>query len=282
LGAEGVGLFRTEFLFLDRTDEPSEEEQYQAYREAAAALEGRPLIIRTLDVGGDKPLPYIDIGREDNPFLGLRAIRLCLARPALFKRQLRAIVRAAADYPVHIMFPMIATVAELKAARALLDETSAALRAEGQKMPATLPVGMMVEVPAAALLAESFAPLVDFFSIGTNDLAQYTLAAERGNPHMAYLSDPFQPAVLHLIRLVVEAAEAHGKWVGVCGEMAGDPAAIPLLIGLGVKELSMNANAIPHAKQLIRSLDAKAQAAQALSMLQQIDPQIIRAQFVER
>ncbi|HET7088264.1 MAG TPA: phosphoenolpyruvate--protein phosphotransferase [Anaerolineae bacterium] len=274
-GAEGVGLFRTEFLFLDRQVAPDEEVQYAAYCAAAQGLEGRPLIIRTLDVGGDKPLPYLDLGAEANPFLGWRAIRLCLAKPDLFKAQLRAIVRAAADFPVKVMFPMVATLAEWRAARALLEEARLEVRNLGQAAPDRIETGIMVEIPSAALQATQFAEEVDFFSIGTNDLSQYTLAAERGNARVAALADGFQPAVLRLIQLVVEAAHARGKWVGVCGEMGGDPLAVPLLVGLGVDELSMNTPAIPKAKQIIRGLDSSearklAQAALELGSAEEV------------
>jgi phosphocarrier protein FPr len=255
VGAEAVGLFRTEFLFLDRRNAPDEEEQYAAYVGAANILGSRPLIIRTLDVGGDKPLRYVRMEPEANPFLGRRGIRLCLARPDLFKVQLRAIVRAAAEHPVRVMFPMIATLEEFRAARALLLEAQAEVEQRGRPAPQRLQTGMMVEVPAAAVCAEQFAAEVDFFSIGTNDLAQYTLAAERGNRHVAALLDALHPAVLQLIEKVVAAAHARGKWVGVCGELAGDAAAQPLLVGLGVDELSMHAPAIPRAKELVRGLD---------------------------
>ncbi len=267
-GAEGVGLFRTEFVFLDRQVAPDEEEQYAAYRAAAQGLGGRPLIIRTLDVGGDKPLPYLDLGAEANPFLGWRAIRLCLAKPDLFKAQLRAIVRAAADFPVKVMFPMVATLAEWRAARALLEEAKLEVKHRGQPAPERIETGIMVEIPSAALLAARFAEEVDFFSIGTNDLSQYTLAAERGNARVATLADGFQPAVLRLIQMVVEAAHARGKWVGVCGEMGGDPLAVPLLVGLGVDELSMNTPAIPKAKQIIRGLDLDAARRLAQAVLE--------------
>ncbi len=255
-GAEGVGLFRTEFLFLERPTAPGEDEQYTAYRAAAQALGNRPLIIRTLDVGGDKPLPYLDLGAEANPFLGWRAIRVCLARPDFFKAQLRALVRLAAEFPVKVMFPMIATLAEWRAARALLAEARAEVRERGQAAPERIETGIMVEIPSAALRAAQFAAEVDFFSIGTNDLTQYTLAAERGNARVAALADAFHPAVLQLIQTVVDAAHEQGKWVGVCGEMAGEPLAVPLLVGLGVDELSMNAPAIPQVKQIIRSLNS--------------------------
>jgi phosphoenolpyruvate-protein phosphotransferase len=275
-GAEGVGLFRTEFLFLNRRTPPDEEEQFAAYRAAAETLRGTPLIIRTLDVGGDKPLPYLDLGVEANPFLGRRAIRLCLERPAFFKTQLKAIVRVAAAYPVKIMFPMIATLAEWRKAREIFDEARAEVERHGGPVPQKIEVGIMVEIPAAALRATGFAAEVDFFSVGTNDLAQYALAAERGNPHVAGLADAFQPAVLQLIQMVVEAAHARGKRVSVCGELAGDPLAVPLLVGLGVDELSMNAPAIPRAKQIIRSLDYASARKLAQSVLQMDTPEDVR------
>ncbi len=281
-GAEGVGLFRTEFLFLDRAMAPTEDEQYAAYRAVAEVLDGRALIIRTLDVGGDKPLAYIDQGREANPFLGWRAIRLCLAQPEFFKVQLRAIVRVAAEFPVKIMFPMIATLGELRAAKALLDEACIELSTRGESIPERLEVGMMVEIPASAVQATHFAAEVDFFSIGTNDLIQYTLAAERGNPKLAALSDGFQPAVLQLIRGVVEAAHARRKWVGICGELAGDPLAVALLCGLGIDELSMSAAAIPRAKEIIRGLDYAAAGDQARAVLMLESAEAIRAALTSR
>jgi phosphocarrier protein FPr len=254
-GAEGVGVLRTEFLFLDRQAAPDEEEQYTAYCAIASALQRRPLIIRTLDAGGDKPLPYLDQGQEANPFLGWRAIRICLDQPELFKTQLRAIWRAAADYPIKAMFPMVATVSEWRAGSALLAEARDELQQAGRRIPPRMDTGIMVEIPSTALCAASFAPEVDFFSIGTNDLIQYTLAAERGNLRVASLSDPFHPAVLSLIHRVVMAAHASGKWVGVCGEMAGDPLAAPVLVGLGVDELSMIAASIPAVKKVVQGLD---------------------------
>ena len=260
-GAEGVGLLRTEFLFLDRRDAPSEEEQYQAYQAIAETMGERPVIVRTLDVGGDKPLAYLDLGHEDNPFLGQRAIRLCLNRPDIFKTQLRAILRATPGHNLKIMFPMIADVSEVRRARALLNEARAELTTEGAALIDRVDVGIMVEIPSAAMLAHALAPEVDFFSIGTNDLTQYTLAAERGNAAVAHLQDALHPAVLIQIRQTVQAAAAHGKWVGVCGELAGDPEAVPILIGLGVKELSMASGSIPKAKQIIRALNS-AEAAQ--------------------
>jgi phosphocarrier protein FPr len=254
-GAEGVGLFRTEFLFLDHHVAPDEDEQFTAYKASAQAMQGRSMIIRTLDIGGDKPLPYIKLSHEDNPFLGQRAIRLCLAEPELFKTQLRAVLRVAAEFPVKLMFPMIATLTEWRAAYTLLDEARAELISQQVAVPDHIETGIMVEIPSAAIQAVRFAAEVDFFSIGTNDLTQYTLAAERGNARVAALSNALQPAVLKLITEVVEAAHAHGKWVGVCGELAGDPLAIPLLVGLGVDELSMNAPSIPVSKQIIRALN---------------------------
>lgn len=277
-GAEGVGLFRTEFLFLDRTTAPGEDEQYAAYRAASAVMgKDRPVIIRTLDVGGDKPLPYVDMGREENPFLGWRAIRMCLDNPEFFKQQLRAIVRVAAEFPLKVMFPMIATVAEFRAAKALLAEACAEVKARGLSTPDHIDTGIMVEIPSAALRARQFAEEVDFFSLGTNDLTQYTLAAERGNARVARLADGFQPAVLELIRRTAEAARAAGKWAGVCGEMGGDPRAIPLLVGLGITELSMAAPAIPRAKQIIRALDVSQAREKALRLLALETPDEIRA-----
>ena len=253
-GAEGIGLLRTEFLYLDRGTAPDEEEQFAAYCGIAEAMEGRPVLIRTLDIGGDKPLPYIDLGREANPFLGWRAIRMCLAQPEFFKVQLRAIQRVAALHPVRVMFPMVATLEELRAAKALLAQAREEVARRGQSVPGRIETGIMVEIPAAAIRAEQLAPEVDFFSIGTNDLTQYTLAAERGNARVAALTDALHPAVLELIQSVARAAHAHGKWVGICGELGGDPLAVPILLGLGLDELSMAAPAIPKVKRLIRGL----------------------------
>jgi multiphosphoryl transfer protein len=259
-GAEGVGLLRTEFLFLERDSMPSEDEQVAAYTRIAEGLQGRPLILRTLDVGADKPLPYVRQRPEANPFLGVRGIRLALEQPELLETQLRAVVRTAAEYPLKVMFPMVATLEEYRQAKAVLAEVGARIE---------LDVGVMIEVPAAALAAEQFAPEVDFFSLGTNDLTQYTLAAERGNAAVAALADGLHPSVLRLIRAVAEAANAHGKWAGVCGELAADPAAVPLLVGLGIAELSANAPAIPAVKQTVREIDtesARELAEQALEL----------------
>jgi multiphosphoryl transfer protein len=254
-GAEGVGLLRTEFLFLERKSLPSEDEQYAAYEDMAERLDGRPLILRTLDVGADKPLPYLPRRPEANPFLGVRGIRLGLTEPELLEAQLRAALRVAASHPLKVMFPMVSTLSEYQEAVSVLANARESLEQRGES-PGEMEVGIMVEVPAAALAAEAFAPEVDFFSIGTNDLVQYTMAAERGNEAVAGLADGLHPAVLRLIRAVAEAAEAHGKWVGVCGELASDPPAVPLLVGLGVSELSVNPPAIPATKEAVRRLDA--------------------------
>ncbi|HUT16086.1 MAG TPA: phosphoenolpyruvate--protein phosphotransferase [Anaerolineae bacterium] len=253
-GAEGVGLFRTECLYLNRQSMPSEEEQYQEYRAVADVLGDRPLIIRTLDIGGDKQLPYLDIGQEMNPFLGWRAIRLCLDDPELFEPQLRALLRASLDRNVQIMFPMVATLEEVRRAQEALHRVKAQLTEEGVPFDAETEVGIMIEVPSAAVMADVLALEVDFFSIGTNDLIQYTMACDRVNEKVAYLYDPLHPAVLRLIRNVIDAAHREEKWVGMCGEMAGDLEAIPLLLGMGLDEFSMNAPSIPAAKGLIRSL----------------------------
>jgi multiphosphoryl transfer protein len=247
-GADGVGLLRTEFLFLERTSMPTEGEQFDALAAIAGALGERPLTIRTLDVGADKPLPYLRQAVEENPFLGMRGIRLGLAQRDLLATQLRAIVRLAYERPVRVMFPMVATVEELTEARTLLDDLI-----ENKPVPG-LEIGIMVEVPSAALMAERIAPLVDFFSIGTNDLSQYTLAAERGNAAVASLADPLHPGVLKLISKTVEAASDHGAWVGICGEIAGDAQATRLLLGLGVTELSMASPSIAGVKAAVRTV----------------------------
>lgn len=254
VGAEGVGLLRTEFLFVDRTTMPDEEEQYAAYRVIADVMGDRPLIIRTLDIGGDKPLPYLNLSPEANPFLGVRAVRLTLRRPDLFQPQLRAILRAGVGRNVKIMFPMIATVEEVLQAREALDQARADLEKDGIPYAADMEIGIMVETPAAAVVADVLAPLVDFFSIGSNDLTQYVLACDRTNEQLASLYQPLDPAVLRLIRDVIEAAHAAGKYVALCGELAGEPKAIPLLLGLGLDEFSMTPAAIPQAKRVIRSL----------------------------
>lgn len=255
-GAEGVGLLRTEFLYLERRNLPSEEEQCTAYREIFEPFGSMPVVLRTLDIGGDKELPYMDMPKEMNPFLGLRALRLCLANPDLFKTQLRAALRAAEGRNVKIMFPMVATLAEIRLARAALEECRQELAAKGKTFADDIEVGIMVEIPAAAVSADRLAREVDFFSIGTNDLSQYTMAADRTNSAVAGLTSAFQPAVLRLIHQVIQAAHAHGKWVGMCGELAGEPLAAPLLVGMGLDEFSMSAPMIPVIKQILRGLNA--------------------------
>jgi multiphosphoryl transfer protein len=247
-GAEGVGLLRTEFLFLSRSEPPSEREQVEVYSSIARAMKNLPVIIRTLDIGGDKPLPYVQVPPEENPFLGERGIRLCLNRPELFREQLRAILRSARFGHLRIMFPMVADISEWRAARAIVAELCAELEAP------QIELGIMIEVPSAALMADAFAPEIDFFSIGTNDLTQYTLAMDRMHPTLAGKSDGLHPAVLRLIARTVEAAHHAGKWVGVCGELGADPVAVPVLVGLGVDELSVSVPAIPTVKAQIRTL----------------------------
>lgn len=262
IGAEGVGLLRTEFLFLGQDEPPAEEKQFEVYRHIVEAMQNQPVIIRTLDIGGDKPVPYIQVAHEENPFLGERGLRLCLNRPELFRTQLRAIVKAAKYGRVLIMFPMVSDVSEIHKARQLVDEVVAELEAN------PVEVGMMIEVPSAAIMADQFAPYVDFFSIGTNDLTQYTLAVDRQHPTLARMSDGLHPAVLRLIERTVQGAQTVGKWVGVCGELAADPQAVPILLGLGVAELSMNMNAIAAVKAQVRTLqlsEAKTLAKKALN-----------------
>lgn len=253
-GAEGVGLLRTEFLYLERQSLPTEAEQYKSYKAIADAFGKLPVVLRTLDVGGDKEIPYIEMPAEDNPFLGVRAIRLCLDRPKLFKPQLKAALRAGYGNNLKLMFPMVAMVEEVEQARALLEECRDELVEEGHPVPDEMEIGMMIEIPAAAIMADQFAEVVDFFSIGTNDLTQYTMAADRTNAKIARLTSGFQPPVFRLIKQVIDAAHAHGKWVGLCGEMAGELLAIPILLGLGLDEFSMNPPAIAYAKYLIRSI----------------------------
>lgn len=256
-GAEGVGLFRTEFLFLDRDTAPTEEEQYQAYRQVADKLGERPLIIRTLDVGGDKPLPYLDLGAEENPFLGWRGIRFCLDNPPIFKPQLRAILRAGAGRKISMMFPMIGTLDEIRRAKDLLAEVKHELAQEKVPFDDQMAVGIMIEVPSAVAVADILAAEVDFFSIGTNDLTQYTMAADRGNSNVAALAQALNPAVLRLVSQTVQAGHEAGIWVGMCGELAGNAQAASLLIGLGLDELSMSAPSIPAVKEAIRSTSLK-------------------------
>lgn len=264
-GADGVGLFRSEFLFMDRDALPTEDEQFEAYRTAAQTMAGKPLIIRTLDVGGDKKLPTLELPHEDNPFLGFRAIRMTLSHPEIFRPQLRAILRAAAYGDVRVMFPMIGSMDQLREAKALLREQEQTLQAEGVPT-GPVKVGMMVEIPAAAVLAEEFAKEVDFFSIGTNDLTQYTLAVERGNAAVAHLYAPEHPAVLQLIAMTAQAAAERHIPCGMCGEAAGDPKLAPAFVGMGVNELSMSPRRVPAVRKLLSELtmDECRQAAEKL------------------
>lgn len=268
-GAEGIGLFRTEFLYMGGDSLPGEEIQYQVYRQAAEKFNPEPVIVRTMDIGGDKKLPFFECGEELNPFLGWRAIRICLDRPDLFKTQLRAILRAAVHGNIKIMYPMIADAAEIWQANLLLQEAKEELDRKRIAFNPAVDVGIMIEVPAAAIIADLLISEVDFFSIGTNDLIQYTMAADRMNEKISYLYEPLHPALLRLIKHVVDASHEAGKWTGMCGEMAADLEAIPLLVGLGLDELSMSAAAIPRAKQAIRTITferAKQAAAEALSL----------------
>jgi phosphotransferase system enzyme I (PtsI) len=254
-GAEGVGLLRTEFLFLDETQPPSEEKQYNTYRQIFEVLGQRPVIVRTLDIGGDKPPSYLPFPNELNPFLGWRAIRISLDQPELFKTQLRAILRAADGYQARIMFPMIVDLDELRQARKVIEEVKLELDAERLPYSKDVPVGIMVETPAAAVLVDVLAEASDFFSLGTNDLTQYTLAVDRGNATISALYQPLHPSVLRLIKQTIDLAHSKGKWAGMCGELAGMPKAIPILLGLGLDEFSMGPHAIPEAKHLISKLD---------------------------
>ncbi|WP_111643884.1 phosphoenolpyruvate--protein phosphotransferase [Paranoxybacillus vitaminiphilus] len=253
-GAEGIGLYRTEFLYMGRDQLPTEEEQFEAYKTVLERMDGKPVVVRTLDIGGDKELPYLDLPKEMNPFLGFRAIRLCLEMQDMFRTQLRALLRASVYGNLKIMFPMIATLDEFRQAKAILLEEKAKLQAEGVQVSDNIEVGMMVEIPAAAILADQFAKEVDFFSIGTNDLIQYTMAADRMNERISYLYQPYNPAILRLISSVIDAAHKEGKWAGMCGEMAGDAIAIPILLGLGLDEFSMSATSILRARSQMKKL----------------------------
>ncbi len=254
-GATGVGLFRTEFLFINRSDLPNEEEQFQSYKKVTESLAPEPVIIRTLDLGGDKLLSHVNVAAEMNPFLGWRAIRLCLEEKDLFRTQLRAILRASAFGDLKIMYPMVSGMDELDAANVLLEECRDQLRAEGVKFAENLEIGVMIETPSAAMIADSLARRVQFFSIGTNDLIQYSLAVDRLNEKIAHLYEPTHPGILRLIKATVDAGQAQKIWTGVCGEMAGELAMVPLLIGLGVAELSVVPSLVPRVKMLIRSIE---------------------------
>ena len=275
-GADAVGLLRTEFLFLDRQDAPTEDEQLAAYLAVADAIGGRRLTVRTLDAGGDKPLPYLPSPIEANPFLGRRGIRLSLHQVTLFKHQLRALVRTGLQHPVTVLFPMVTTLDELEMARRLLAEAAAEVGGPSGGLPVGFEVGVMIEVPALALTARALAPHVDLFSIGTNDLAQYTLAAERGNAAVNHLADPLHPAVLRLIAAVTEAAGSRVR-VALCGEIGSEAAAAPVLVGLGVHELSMSPPAIPVIKDAVRSLSATEARALARRAIDQHSAAAVRA-----
>lgn len=253
-GAEGIGLYRTEFLYMGRNELPTEEEQFEAYKTVLEKMEGKPVVVRTLDIGGDKELPYLDLPKEMNPFLGFRAVRLCLDMQDMFRTQLRALLRASVYGNLKIMFPMIATVDEFRQAKAVLLEEKEKLVAEGVAVSDHIEVGMMVEIPAAAVLADQFAKEVDFFSIGTNDLIQYTMAADRMNERVSYLYQPYNPAILRLIYNVIEAAHKEGKWVGMCGEMAGEELAVPILLAFGLDEFSMSATSILRVRSQLKKL----------------------------
>ncbi|WP_160720320.1 phosphoenolpyruvate--protein phosphotransferase [Bacillus sp. USDA818B3_A] len=277
-GGEGVGLYRTEFLYMGRDQFPTEEEQFESYKAVLEGMKGKPVVVRTLDIGGDKELPYLDLPKEMNPFLGFRAIRLCLEEQDLFRTQLRALLRASSYGNLKIMFPMIATLDEFRAAKALLEEEKAKLLSEGQTVADKIELGIMVEIPSTAVLADQFAKEVDFFSIGTNDLIQYTMAADRMNQRVSYLYQPYSPSILRLVKMVIDASHAEGKWTGMCGEMAGDETAIPVLLGLGLDEFSMSATSILKARSLIRNLnksDMEKLAQEVLNM--QTTAQVIEA-----
>ncbi|MEK4030460.1 phosphoenolpyruvate--protein phosphotransferase [Pseudobacillus sp. FSL P4-0506] len=278
-GGEGIGLYRTEFLYMGRDQLPTEEEQFTAYKKVLERMEGKPVVVRTLDIGGDKKLPYLDLPKEMNPFLGFRAIRLCLEMQDMFRTQLRALLRASAYGHLKIMFPMIATLQEFRQAKAVLLEEKEKLQQEGITVSDSIEVGMMVEIPSSAVMADIFAKEVDFFSIGTNDLIQYTLAADRMNERVAYLYQPYNPAILRLIKMVIDAAHKEGKWVGMCGEMAGTEAAIPILLGLGLDEFSMSASSILPARSIISRL-SKASISERVEEVLQMDTAEEVEQFV--
>ena len=256
-GAEAIGLYRTEFLYMDSEQFPTEQEQFEAYKAVLEGMNGKAVVVRTMDIGGDKELPYLQLPEEMNPFLGYRAIRICLAEPDMFRTQLRALLRASVYGKLRIMFPMIATLNEFREAKQMLEEEKAKLVAEGQSVSDEIEVGIMIEIPAAAVLAHQFAKEVDFFSVGTNDLIQYTMAADRMNERVSYLYQPYNPAILTLLKHVIDSAHAEGKWVGMCGEMAGDQTAVPLLLGLGLDEFSMSASSILKTRSLLAKLDSK-------------------------
>ncbi|MBL6583918.1 phosphoenolpyruvate--protein phosphotransferase [Streptococcus suis] len=256
-GAEAVGLYRTEFLYMDSQDFPTEDEQYEAYKAVLEGMNGKPVVVRTMDIGGDKELPYFDLPHEMNPFLGFRALRISISETGnqMFRTQLRALLRSSVHGKLRIMFPMVALLTEFRAAKAILEEEKANLLAEGVAVADDIQVGIMIEIPAAAMLADQFAKEVDFFSIGTNDLIQYTMAADRMNEQVSYLYQPYNPSILRLFNNVIKAAHAEGKWAGMCGEMAGDQQAVPLLVGMGLDEFSMSATSVLRTRSLMKKLD---------------------------
>ena len=256
-GAEAVGLYRTEFLYMDSQDFPTEEDQYEAYKAVLEGMNGKPVVVRTMDIGGDKELPYFDLPKEMNPFLGYRALRISISETGnqMFRTQLRALLRASVHGKLRIMFPMVALLNEFRTAKGILEEEKAKLVAEGVAVADDIEVGIMIEIPAAAMLADQFAKEVDFFSIGTNDLIQYTMAADRMNEQVSYLYQPYNPSILRLINNVIKAAHAEGKWAGMCGEMAGDQTAVPLLVGMGLDEFSMSATSVLRTRSLMKKLD---------------------------
>ncbi len=274
-GAEGVGLYRTEFLYMESEESPTEDEQFEAYKKVLEGVNNQPVVVRTLDIGGDKELPYLKMAPEMNPFLGYRAIRICLnSEKELFRTQLRALLRASIYGDLKIMFPMIATVEEFRTAKAMLLEEKAKLVAAGVSVSDSIEIGMMVEIPASAIIADQFAKEVDFFSIGTNDLIQYTMAADRMNEGVSYLYQPFNPAILRLVKMVIDASHAEGKWTGMCGEMAGEELAAPLLIGLGLDEFSMSASSVLRTRSIISKLkksDMEVLATEALQKSTEIE-----------
>lgn len=256
-GAEAVGLYRTEFLYMDSNNFPTEDEQFEAYKTVLERMNGKSVVVRTMDIGGDKELPYWDLPEEMNPFLGYRAIRISLNESDVFKTQLRALLRASAYGNLKIMFPMIATIEEFRAAKAILEDVREELVSSGVEVAEDIEVGIMIEIPAAAVMADQLAKEVDFFSVGTNDLIQYTMAADRMNERVSYLYQPYHPAILRLLKHVIDSAHKEGKWVGMCGEMAGDQTAVPLLLGLGLDEFSMSATSILRTRDLISKLNTK-------------------------
>ncbi|WP_338370611.1 phosphoenolpyruvate--protein phosphotransferase [Enterococcus faecium] len=272
-GGEAVGLYRTEFLYMDSPDFPTEDDQYEAYKAVLEGMEGKPVVVRTMDIGGDKELPYLQLPHEMNPFLGYRALRISLSEQGdeMFRTQMRALLRASVHGNLRIMFPMVATLKEFRAAKAIFEEEKQKLISEGKEVSDTIQVGIMIEIPAAAVLADKFAKEVDFFSVGTNDLIQYTMAADRMNERVSYLYQPYNPSILRLIKNVIDAAHAEGKWAGMCGEMAGDQTAVPLLVGMGLDEFSMSATSILKTRSLMKRLDTAKMAELADRTLKECD-----------